>query len=335
MPQQIWTIARNTFTESIRQPVFVVVLVAGMLLLTLNPGLSAYTLSDNNKLLIDLGLSTIFLGGLFLAAFTATGVLSREIENRTVLTVISKPIGRPAFVLGKYLGVAGALGLAYWIWSIVFLLTLRHKVISAAGDQLDMPVILFGGGAVLLALALATWGNYFYGWVFTSRFSGTLAVTITVAYLLVLMINKQWEFQPITAEFVDPNVTNYGETEKSLTQILIAMLLVLEALGMICAVAIACSTRLGQVMTLLICLAMFLVGLSSDYMFGRFVEQQPAAWIGYALAPNLQYMWLADALTQQHPVNGSYVLMVTGYSALYTLAVLCLATALFQTRETG
>ncbi|QNN22767.1 hypothetical protein HED60_10980 [Planctomycetales bacterium ZRK34] len=327
MFEQIWTIARNTFTESIRQPIFIVVLGAACLLLVLNPALSAYTLDDDNKLLIDLGLSTIFLGGLFLAAFTATGVLAREIENKTVLTVISKPIGRPAFILGKYLGVTGALSVAFWIWSIVFLLTVRHKVMSTASDHFDAPVLAFGFCALLIAAGVATWGNYFYGWVFTSRLTGWLAGTITLAYLLVLMITPKWQFQSITTEFV--------ADDGKLLQIITALMLVLEALAVICAVAIACSTRLGQVMTLAICLAIFLVGLSSDYFFGQYVETYPAVWLIYGLAPNVQFFWLADALTQNNPVNSYYVMMITGYAALYTLAVLCLASALFQTRETG
>jgi len=327
MFQQVFTIARNTFTESIRQPIFLVVLGAVIMLLVLNPALSAYTLDDDNKLLIDLGLSTIFLGGLFLAAFTATGVLAREIDNKTVLTVISKPIGRPAFLAGKYLGVAGAISVAFWIWSLVFLLSVRHKVMSTASDHFDIPVLAFGFGALLIALAVTTWGNYFYGWVFTSRLTGWLAGTITLAYLLVLMIGPKWQFQAITAEFV----ANDGK----LGQIIVALLLVLEALGVICAVAIACSTRLGQVMTLAICLAIFLVGLSSDYFFGRFTDEHPIVWIAYALAPNVQYFWLADALTQNNPVSAYYIAMVTGYCALYAFGVMCLATALFQTRETG
>ncbi|MHC5068303.1 MAG: ABC transporter permease [Planctomycetota bacterium] len=327
MFEQIFTIARNTFTESIRQPIFVVLLIACMLLLILNPAISAYTLGDDDKLLLDMGLSTIFLGGLFLAAFTATGVLSREIDNKTVLTVISKPIGRPTFVIGKYIGVIGAITVAFWIWSALFLLTIRHRVMSTAADHLDMPVIVFGSVAVLGSILIAVWGNYFYNWVFNSRFSAVLLVMITLAYMMVLMVDKKWQFQSITTEL------NQGVGQ--MWQLLIALGLVLEALAVITAIAIACSTRLGQLMTLAICLAVFLVGLSSDYMFGRYTESMPLAWVPYALAPNMQYHWLADALTQRNAVDVNYIMMISGYSVLYTTAILSMAIGLFQTRETG
>ena len=109
MFQQLLTLSRNTFIESIRQPIYVVLIFVGSIGLWLNTHLAAYTFGNDNKMMIDLGLSTLFLIGLALAAFSATGVLSAEIENRTVLTVVSKPVGRPLFVVGKYLGVAAAI----------------------------------------------------------------------------------------------------------------------------------------------------------------------------------------------------------------------------------
>jgi ABC-2 type transport system permease protein len=144
MAQRIFSIARNTFTESIRQPIYMVMLGLVIFGLIISLFLSAYTFDNDDKILIELCLSTIFLGGLLLAALVATGVLSREVENKTVLTVISKPVGRPAFIVGKYLGVVAAVALAFWIWSIVTLMLVRHEVMSTARDKVDMPVFIFG-----------------------------------------------------------------------------------------------------------------------------------------------------------------------------------------------
>ena len=317
----IWSVARNTFTEAIRQPIFVVLLLGTMLLLVLNPALCAYAFDDDNKLLIDLGLSTLFLSGLLLAAFTATGVFSREIENHTVLTVISKPIGRPSFVVGKYLGVAAALAVAYWFWATVFLLTARHKVLSSALDPWDWPVIVFGLLALAVAFGVATLGNYFYRWVFPSTLTAVLIPAATVAYLLVLKVDKNWEIQSFS-EDVDP-------------QLFIALFLVLQALCALCAVAVAASTRLGQVMTLTVCSVLFLLGLSSEYLFGAHRDEHVLAALAYSVVPNLGVHWPSDALTQQHAITGDYVGLVSAYSALYIVAALATAVALFQTREIG
>lgn len=326
MFQQIRTVARNTFTESIRQPIFLVMLGAVIIVLFFAMN-AAYTLSDDNKMMVDISLSAILIGGAVLGAFIAAGVLSREIENKTVLSVISKPISRTAFVLGKYVGVMGAISLAYWVWSIVFLLEVRHKVMSTAADTFDMPVILFGLGALVVALVVAVWGNYFYNWVFTSRFVGMLAGALTAAYVMVLLISKEWHFQSITHEFT--------ADDGRVVQIVFALLLLLEGLAVICALAVACSTRLGQVMTLLICLAGCFLGLSVDYFLGAKAMTSLWAKALYAGVFNMQYVWLADALTQHHPVTAGYIGDVTLYTACYAAGVLCLAVALFQTRETG
>lgn len=321
MFSQVITIARNTFVESIRQPVFVVLFIISTLALTLNVSLAAYTLKNDDKLLVDLGLSTLFLAGLFAAAFTATGVLSQEIENKTVLTVISKPVGRPLFVLGKFFGVAAAIALLYWAQSMIFLLTVRHQVMQTASHNLDGPVILFGVGAIFIALVGSLLANYLYHWVFPSTFVASAAILITVAYGLVLVIGKEWAFQSPAADFPP--------------QLAIGLVLVFEALLIIVAIAIATSTRLGQIMTLVICSGVFLFGLVSDYVLGGWADVGGVRqWI-YQIVPNLQILWPADALTQEFPIPPRYVGYVTAYSAMYVAAILAVATSLFQTREVG
>jgi ABC-type transport system involved in multi-copper enzyme maturation permease subunit len=88
MLEQLLAIIRNTFFESIRQPVVLVVLLVATLLLIISNPLAAFTMEDDQRMLVDIGLATIFVAGALLAALVATGVLTREIENKTALTVI-------------------------------------------------------------------------------------------------------------------------------------------------------------------------------------------------------------------------------------------------------
>lgn len=318
---QLLTISRNTFTESIRQPIFAVLVFVAVLGLVLNPLVSAYTMGDDNKLLIDLGLSTLFVAGLFMAAFTAAGVLNREIENKTVLTVISKPVSRPLFVLGKYLGTTAALTLGLWSLSLIFLLTVRHKVATASYDPFDTPVLTFGILALLAALIVATVGNYFFQWVFSSSFVICFAVFETIAWVLVMLIDKHWQFQsPLTD--IDG-------------QLLLGMVLLFQAILIIAAVAIAASTRLGQVMTLVICFVVFGLGLINDPLLGERMQRSGWAELFYRLVPNIQFLWPADALTQGNDFTLGYVAMVSAYTAFIIGAILSLAVLLFQTREVG
>jgi ABC-2 type transport system permease protein len=264
MPQQLLSIARNTFIEAVRQPIFfVIIALCGILqlFLTWTTGFQmGYTdsseVSGDNKFLLDLGLSTVFVCGMLLAAFVATAVISREIENKTVLTVVSKPIGRPLVVLGKYLGIAGAMLLATIPMLIFLLMGIRHGVMSTAADDLDGPVLLFTAVAVGIALAAAIWCNFFYGWYFTQTFVAILAPAMVLAYILVLLVSKKWQWQPIDRDFK--------------AQITFACIGLLLALMVLTAVATAVSTRLGQVMTIVACAGVFLFGLLSNYFIGRY-----------------------------------------------------------------
>lgn len=355
MFQQLVTIAHNTFTESIRQPIFVILVLLGALLMVLAPQLAAYTMEDDNKMLIDMGMSTVFFMCLLLAAFTATGVFSNEIENKTVLTVVSKPVSRPLFVVGKYLGVAVAISLAFFLLSTVLVLAIRHRVMSTASDHFDMPVILFGVGGALFAILFATAANYLYNKVFTSTLAVVLLITQAVALGLVLVINKQWGLQSPLTEFT----AHGGE----LTQVLVGLGLVFQAVLVLTGVAVAASTRLGQVMTLMICVGVFLLGLASNSL-SQMVNSRLSIPIGtdyyqslsailhadlafyqkliyaaakliYMLVPNLQFFWSADAITQGTPISAGLFGMVSGYAALQIVAVLAVAVALFQNREVG
>jgi ABC-2 type transport system permease protein len=330
----VLAVARNAFLESIRQPVFVVLLVGGILALVLNVNLAAFAFEDDNKLLIDLGLSTLFLVGILLAAFTATGVLSKEIDSKTVLTVVSKPVSRAALVVGKYLGVVAAIAVGFWVLAAVFLLAVRHRVQAGVRmeDTFDMPVLVFAllfGGLALVVAALA---NYLYRRPFPSVFTLSLAVAMAAALGVVWCVSREWTFQNPLTEW-NP-------------QLMIALGLVFEAVLVLAAVAIAASTRLGQVMTLVVCFGVFLVGLVSEYFLGTIVADAASpgnastvgrllTWPLYAAIPNLQFFWSADALTQGNPMTIGYFGAVSLYAAFVVGAVMSLAVLLFQRRDVG
>jgi len=328
MMQQVLTIASHTLIQSIRQPIFLVLVMVGAFALIISPSLAAYTLSNDNKLLIDLGLSTLLVVGLLLAGFTASLVLGSELENKTILTILSKPVSRPVVIVGKYLGLAGALGVAMWILSLVFVLTVRHGVLQTVRDPLDGPVWVFGLLAGVVSLLIGVGGNYLYNRVFSSVFVVALGGCITMAWLCVMFVDKQWGFQPIGSEFGDQGALQGG-------QLVIGLVLVFEAVLVLGAVALAASTRLSEVMTLLVCVGVFLLGLVSDYMLGRLADEYLIGTLLYLSAPNLQVLWIADALTEGHRLNGEYMLLATGYAGLYIMAVLGLGVALFEGRELG
>ena len=267
---QTLAIIRNTFFESIRQPILLVMLVVATIGLIFCNLLAGFTMEDDQRMMVDLGLSTVFLCGTLLAAFIATNVLNREIENLTVLTVISKPVARPVFVLGKFLGVAGALVLATVYLSFVFLLVEMHGVLETVRQPIHLPVIVFGVGAGGLSVAAALWCNYFYGKVFSSTVICLVTPLAGLAYLFSLMFDTGFAVQPISVSFD-------GQLWLALTSIMMAILV-------LTAIAIAASTRLGQVLTLCTTLGIFLLGMLSDWMFGRELNRIREMWLQRASA---------------------------------------------------
>ena len=111
--------------------------------------------------------------------------------------------------------------------------------------------------------------------------------------------------------------------------------LILFALWILAALALAASTRLDIIPTLAICSAFFLVGLMSDYLFGRRAEQ--GSWWGtvlYTVMPNWQNFWLADALDSgKSTFHWGYVSKAFVYAACYIGATLAVAVTLFEERE--
>ena len=158
---QTFTIARNAFFESIRQPIVLVLVLCATLLLMLSSPLSAFTMENDQRMLLDIGLATVFMIGMLLAIFVASTVLGNEIRNKTTLTVVSKPVGRPQFVIGKYLGAAAAITLSTLNVALVFVLVEQQEVFQTVRVPIHLPVVIFGTLCFFISTAAAVWCNYF------------------------------------------------------------------------------------------------------------------------------------------------------------------------------
>lgn len=264
---QAITVSRTTFVEAVRQPVLLLMVLGSGALQVFNTWNTGFAMGQeetsevvgDNKLLLDIGLATIFVFGALLAGFLATAVMSREIENKTVLTIISKPVSRWVLVLGKFFGVAAAIFAGMVVMLMFLLFAIRHGVMSTASDELDAPVLLFALGSVALSTLFSAWCNYFYNWNFSQTAMLLLVPLSVVGYICVLFIGKEWKVQTLGTDLKP--------------QILIACMCLMMAVLVLVSVAVAVSTRLGQVMTIVVCFGIFLLSLFSNYLFGKRVFQ--------------------------------------------------------------
>ena len=296
---KLLALTKNTLLECIRQPVVLATAIVGMLLILLSVPFSAFTMEDDQRMFVDIGLSTIFMCGVILSAFLATGVVNREIENRTVLTVMTTPY--------------------------------------------NQPVLTFGFAALVIMFAAGVWCNFLYEWNFGATVITLGLPLFMLAYCVCLIFKPDWAKAEIATTF-KPNLW------KALGMLMVAELV----LG---AIAVAVSTRLGQVLTLATVLATFLCGMLSDWLFARKLQQLsdlmgklPAAdqswhdsmhleWGFYkamqSLVPNFQLFWLSDALTQKKNIGFEYIATVVPYGFVLIVMALALGTFLFQRREVG
>lgn len=127
-------IGRATMKEAIRQPVFALLMVMAMCLLIMNTFVPFFSLGDDFKMLKDCGLATILISGLILATWTASTSIADEIEGKTAMTLLSKPINRRQFVIGKYFGILSAMLILIVPVVIVFLGLLDYKVFYDARE---------------------------------------------------------------------------------------------------------------------------------------------------------------------------------------------------------
>ncbi|MFS8086887.1 MAG: ABC transporter permease [Acidobacteriota bacterium] len=102
---RIGAIARNAFREAVRDRVLYNLVIFALLLIAGAIFLGELSAGQEAKILVDLGLSAILLFGVFIAIFSGVGLVYKEIERRTLYAILSKPVGRGEFLLGKYLGL--------------------------------------------------------------------------------------------------------------------------------------------------------------------------------------------------------------------------------------
>jgi ABC-type transport system involved in multi-copper enzyme maturation permease subunit len=254
--RQFITIATNAFMELVRQPVFLLLMTSSAVFEIFLATPFYFAFGDEPKLVKDSTLATMLLAGLFGAVLSASASLAREIRSGTALAVLSKPVGRAQFLLAKYVGLIAALGVLTYVNLLAALLASR-MAFDAYGST-DLFAVGIFALSVVLAYLLGGFSNFFLRRPFVSDAVFCLTLMMSVAFVVINFYNKHGEPQPF-ATGVDWRMIS-------------AAVLVLMALWILAALALACSTRFDMIPTLAICSACFLLGLMSDYLFGRHAE---------------------------------------------------------------
>ena len=132
---KVAAIARTTTKEGLSQPIFYVLLALGIFGILIFPFIPYNTFGEDIKMLKAEGLTWIKIMAIILAVWTASISISEEIEGKTALTLLSKPIGRRQLILGKFLGVIAPVMIMFLILGGLFLSTVSYKVVYDARES--------------------------------------------------------------------------------------------------------------------------------------------------------------------------------------------------------
>ena len=129
------SIAANVFRESVRDRVPYNLVVFAVLLIGSSYLLGQLTAGQDIKIIKDLGLAATSIFGLFIAIFIGIGLVSKEVERRSVYALLSKPISRPQFIAGKYAGLVLTLAANVTVMTLALYFVLSYMTYLAPPDS--------------------------------------------------------------------------------------------------------------------------------------------------------------------------------------------------------
>ena len=197
----IGVIALNAFRESLRDKIlYNLVLFAG-LLIGLSVLLADLSITEHHKVIADMGLAAINLIGVIIAIFVGISLVNKEIDRRTIYTIMARPISRTFFIMGKYFGLALTLFVNMAVMLSVFLLTLWLYHVPIERSLFQAVQLIFVEVLVVTAIAL----------FFSTFTSSTLSAIFTLGLYVI---------GHLTADLRTMVVNSEGEIGKALVNLL-------------------------------------------------------------------------------------------------------------------
>jgi ABC-type transport system involved in multi-copper enzyme maturation permease subunit len=181
-------IAINVFRESVRDKVLYNLVLFAVLLIGASYLIGQLTAGQDVKIIKDLGLSAITLFGLFIAVFIGIGLVSKEVEKRSIYSLLAKPIQRYQLVLGKYAGLTLTLAVNLAVMTAALYLVLLYMArdysaaVQKAWDTPALePALLVAIGLVFVELMLITAIALFFSTFSTPMLSAAFTFGLFIA----------------------------------------------------------------------------------------------------------------------------------------------------------
>ncbi len=327
MPQAVvlvWpkggAVASATFRESCRQPMFWLIAIGAAAAIWFSVAVPYFTFGDDYKMMKQIGFDIVMLAAVLFGVLAASMSISEEIEGRTAVTLMSKPVNRRQFLIGKYLGIIMACLIMSLLLSWVLTDALRAmREFDPINNNAD-PVDVTGTPTEKLVDPMTFEAQRTVVPVFekavpmgpgrlVARGAG-LWFSDTLAHLLGVTLG-------------------FGQV----------MILV--------AIAASLATRVSFVVNIVICLLVYFLGHLAPVVVMA-TQQAQGSGVGVGLVgflgklfdvflPSLESFNMGRAIIRESPLPlwefASYVLTVFGYSLIYTFIALLVGLLLFEDRD--
>jgi hypothetical protein len=346
---RIIAIGRNTLTEAVRQKVlsvlliFALVLVGSSVLISqiATPGLDAAGLSDDQiKFVKDAGCGSIELFGFAIALLSTAQLIPQELHNRTIYTILAKPVRRAEFLLGKFLGVVLLVTLAVALMSTAFALSLYWQELRALAyadsvyrnsiPKLEEAVDLVHRYEAEAAQVQARGGD-----------SAAQVGEIRALNDKYRQEQPQWENYKRVIDEYEQDVRHIKDQVRD-PQLIEAVLLILAKLLMTTGIALLISTfATSSIFTIVTTFMIYLIGhmesIARDVWLQRGAEvniwQSGLAGLLSLLVPDMNSFSIIDEILSGNHVPWSHTLNLLGYANVYLIVLLALSVVVFDHRE--
>lgn len=167
-PVRVFTIAKNSFQEIIRDRILYFIGFFSLLLILAQRILPEIAAGTHEKILLDFGIGAIAILSVVVAIFIGTATINKEIEKRTLLMLIPKPISKAELIVGKHLGLWAVLAV-----TIAIMMTIYLGMLGFSDIDYPTNALLIAAAYLLIELALIIAVALLFG-VFTSSILATL-----------------------------------------------------------------------------------------------------------------------------------------------------------------
>jgi ABC-type transport system involved in multi-copper enzyme maturation permease subunit len=225
--RRIWIIASNTFRESVRDKILYNIVFVAVALSIFSIVLGEWSVFDRAHVIKAITLSLMSLSGLLISVFVGISLVQKEIQGRTVLTLLSKPLHRAEFIIGKYLGLLGVMGTHLTLLTGVFFVILWGTGSQPEFLLLKAVYLIFWEMAIVIAVAmlfssfstpvlssLFTLGVYAAGHLTDQLLAQVRFVKQVVASEVVQQNSQLMEFMAVWAHRLLPGLYRYNISQQ-------------------------------------------------------------------------------------------------------------------------